>query len=110
MATKLNIVIDQGTDYLQLASAKYSNGEAINLTGYTYESQLRKHHTSNTYYVMTVTTHNANAGIVTFSMSRTLTANVPDGRYLYDVEGTSSANTRTRLFQGIATITPEITK
>ena len=32
------------------------------------------------------------------------------GRYVYDVELTNSSNTRSRLVEGIATITPEVTR
>ena len=38
-------------------------------------------------------------------LSRGQTANLASGRYVYDVEVTDSANTRSRLVEGIVTVT-----
>jgi hypothetical protein len=35
---------------------------------------------------------------------------MPPGRYLYDVEITSSSGTKTRVVEGIVTVNPEITQ
>ena len=43
-------------------------------------------------------------------MDSDYTANIAAGRYLYDVEVVSSADVVTRVLQGIATISPEITR
>ena len=46
MATKANIVIDQGTTFSTVINLADENGDAINLTGYSANSQIRKHYSS----------------------------------------------------------------
>ena len=43
-------------------------------------------------------------------MDKDQTRDIPAGRYLYDVEITSPEGERTRVLEGIVTVTPEITK
>lgn len=109
MAAKANIVIDQGADFSTTVTVTDDNGDIVDLTGYTSSGQIRKNFTSSTSYDFT-TSINASGGTITLSLSRTTTANIAAGRYVYDVEITSSANTRSRLVEGIATITPEVTR
>ena len=35
---------------------------------------------------------------------------IPPGRYLYDLEITSGSGAKTRVVQGVATVTPQITQ
>ena len=108
MAVKANLIIDQGSDYNVTIDVQYANGTSYDLSGFTGRAQMRKSPFSSTNYDFTVTT--ANSGTVTLEMTSAYTANVTAGRYLYDVEVISSANVVTRVLQGIATVSPEITK
>jgi len=111
MAAKANIVIEQGTDYSTTLTVQSTDGTATDLTGYTGAGQIRKHYTSNTAINFTVSFGTPrSAGQITLSLGRVTTANMESGRYVYDVEITNSANTRSRLVEGIVTITPEVTK
>ena len=99
MAAKANIIIEQGTDFSTTLTVEGDSGSATDLTGYTGAAQIRKHYgTPRT------------DGKLTLSLGRTVTANIADGRYVYDVELTNSANTRTRLVEGIVTVTPQVTR
>jgi len=111
MGAKANIVIDQGTDFSTTLTVTDDNGTAVDLTGYTANGHIRKHYTSTTATPFTVAfTSPRTTGKLTISLSRTVTANIESGRYVYDVEITSAANTRSRLVEGIATVTPEVTR
>jgi len=44
MATKLNLFIDQGTDFSTTIEVADDAGTPINLTTYTGRSQMRKHY------------------------------------------------------------------
>ena len=44
------------------------------------------------------------------SLNADETSNIVAGRYVYDVEITSSANVTSRIVEGIVTVTPEVTK
>lgn len=111
MAAKANIVIEQGTDYSTILTVEGTDGTATDLTGYTGAAQIRKHYSSNTAVNFTVSFGTPRSeGKITLSLGRLTTANMEHGRYVYDVEITNAANTRSRLVEGIVTITPEVTK
>ena len=111
MAAKANIIIDQGADFSTTITVTDDAGDAVDLTGYTGEGQIRKHYTSTTSTPITLNFGSPRSdGEITLSLGRTVTANMEAGRYVYDVEITSSANTRSRLIEGIATVTPEVTR
>ena len=109
MATKANIVIDQGTTFSTTIILADENGDNIDLTGYTGRSQMRKHYTSSNSQSFTVALSNT-AGVVSLSLSATQTANLIPGRYVYDVEVISAANVVSRIVEGIVTVTPEVTR
>jgi hypothetical protein len=108
MATKLNLYIDQGTDFETSIEVTDDDGEAIDLSAFTGRSQIRKHYTSSTYYSFDVAT--SSGGSITLTMAANTSTNIPAGRYLYDLELVSSANVVSRIVEGIVTITPEVTR
>ena len=109
MGTKLNLVIDQGSSFSTTLNLTDDDGGVINLTGYTAAGQLRKHYTSSNSVSFTITLGGAN-GTVTLAMSSNTTANIAAGRYVYDVELTDDAGLVSRLFEGIVTVTPQVTR
>jgi hypothetical protein len=111
MAIKANIVIDQGADFSSTITVTDAAGDAVDLTGYTGSGQIRKHYTSNTATNFSVSFGSPRtSGTITLALSRDVTSAIESGRYVYDVEITSGANTRSRLVEGIATVTPEVTR
>lgn len=108
MATKANLLIDQGTTYEVTLDLTDENGDVLALTGYTANSQLRKWYTS-TNSTSFSTSINAEAGTITLSLTANQTANLTAGRYVYDVEVTSSG-VISRIIEGIITVTPNVTK
>jgi hypothetical protein len=109
MATKANIVIDQGTTFSTVITLADENGDAINLTGYSANSQIRKHYSSSNSQSFSVSL-GGSLGTVTLSLTSTQTSNLVAGRYVYDVEVTSSSNVISRIVEGIVTVTPEVTR
>ena len=108
MAQKTNLVIDQGTTYSSSFQVKESNGDPINLSTYTVASKIRKTYTSSNSVAFTATGNST--GWVTLSLNSNATSNLVSGRYVYDVEITSSANATSRVSEGIITITPQVTR
>ena len=88
---------------------KDSAGDLLDLTNYTANSQMRKHYTSNSSTTFT-TAVNTTSSVVTISLTANETSNVVFGRYLYDLEITSNTGIITRSYEGLVTVTPEITK
>lgn len=109
MATKANLFIDQGATFNTVITLTDNNGDIIDISGYTGAAQMRKHYTSSTAKSFTVGLGGAN-GTITLSMSANATANIEAGRYLYDVELTDAGGIVSRVFEGIVTVNPNITR
>jgi hypothetical protein len=109
MATKANIIIDQGTTFSTIINLTDDDGVAVDLTGYTGDSEMRKHYTSSNSQSFSISL-GGNTGAITLSLTSSQTANLTPGRYVYDVEVTSSANVVSRIVEGIVTVTPEVTR
>jgi|TARA_B100000768_G_C11195852_1_gene339431 hypothetical protein len=110
MAILANLFIDQGTDFTIVVDVSDATGEILNLSGYVSAGQIRKTYGSSTI-AATFTTTNANAtGKVTMSLTDTQTSALEPGRYVYDMNITSSAGVTTRVVEGQAIITPGVTR
>lgn len=108
MAQKINIIVDQGSDWQTVVNIKAANGSSFDFTGYTGRSQIRKHYESANSVSMNVS---LNTGFVTLSLSANTTSHMDSGRYLYDVEIIHSAsNNVSRIIEGTMTISGEISK
>ena len=108
MATKANLVIDQGATFSASLNLTDENGDVLNMNGYSANSQIRKWYTS-TNAVSFSTSINTDAGTITLELSSDQTANIASGRYVYDVEINDGA-TVSRVVEGIVTVTPNVTR
>lgn len=109
MATKANLVIDQGSTFSADLNLTDENGEPLDLGGYTANSQIRKWYTSaNPAAVFTTDIHTNNA-VITLSLTADQTSNLVAGRYVYDVELNDGAEV-SRIVEGIVTVTPQVTR
>jgi len=109
MATKANILIDQGSDFTTTITITDNDGDIIDLSDYTGAAQMRKHYTSSNATSFSVSISPETGG-VTLSLTSAQTSNLVAGRYVYDCELTSSSNTVSRVVEGIATVTPQVTR
>ena len=109
MATKANITIDQGTTFSTVISLADDEDVAVDLTGYTANSQIRKHYSSSNSQSFSISL-GGTSGTISLSLTSTQTSNLTPGRYVYDVELTSSSNVVSRIVEGIVTVTPEVTR
>ena len=110
MASVSNLFVDQGADYSNIITVASTTGAPLDLTGYTVKSQMRKSYTSSTFYNFTASVYDAVNGKVRLQLNSTQSEAIIPGRYLYDVEITSGSGGKTRVIEGIVTVTPEITK
>lgn len=100
MAVYSNLTVDQGSDVTFTIDVTDTNGDILNLTGYSAAGQIRKSFSSSTAVDFTATITNATRGEVTLQLSNTQTNAMKAGRYLYDVEITSSGGAKTRVLEG----------
>ena len=111
MATKLNLVIDQGATYSNSSIIAYDNtNTAIDFSGntYTIASKIRKHYASTNAVAFTASS-NSSTGHITLQLTANATSNIVSGRYVYDIEITSNTGIVTRVKEGIVTVTPQVT-
>ena len=108
MATKVNLVVDQGTTFTTSITFNDENGNTINFSTYSGAAQMRKHFTSSnsTSFSVSLTSN----GVVTLSLTANQTGNLVAGRYVYDLEVTDASNQISRLIEGIVTVTPNVTR
>ena len=111
MSKPLNLFVDCGSDYEKTIPLKQSNGNPIDLTGYTFLSQLRRHYTDTVAYNFTVTASGSpTLGVIKMAMAASVSETIPAGRYVYDVlaiNGTTGA--QVRLLEGVVDVTPRVT-
>lgn len=110
MATISNLFIDAGSTYSNIVTIAASNGAPVNLTGYSVASQMRKSYQSSVGYTFTASIYLASQGKIRLEMTDEQTEAIPPGRYIYDVEIEAPNGNRTRVVEGIVTVTPQITK
>ena len=108
MATKVNLVVDQGTTFTTSITFNDENGNTINFSTYSGAAQMRKHFTSSnsTSFSVSLTSN----GVVTLSLTANQTGNLVAGRYVYDLEVTDASNQISRLIEGVVTVTPNVTR
>lgn len=113
-ATTYDLLIEQGATFSQVITYKES-GVAVNLTGYTARMQVRSTLES-AEALIELTTANGRialggaAGTITLTISATDTAALTAGRGVYDLELVSGSGIVTRLLQGVATISRNVTR
>ena len=111
MAAIANLTVDQGTSFTSDVTVKDANDNAFNLTGYTANAKMAKGFASTRTRTTITTTVAADAttGVVTLSLTSTVTAGLDAERYVYDLEitQTSSGNV-TRVIEGIITVRPQV--
>jgi hypothetical protein len=109
MATKANLVIDQGSTFSTDLTLTDENGDVMVLNGYTANSQIRKWYTSTTPAATFATSINVESGQITLNLTSNQTSNLVAGRYVYDVELVSGSDV-SRIVEGIITVTPQVTR
>jgi hypothetical protein len=110
LADFVEIQIEAGATFTTQVTVNDANGNPKDLTDYTARSQLRKSYYSTTSVNFEIVITDPASGEIEMSLSASETANIRAGRYVYDVEIEDSSNTVTRIFEGIATVLPNVTR
>jgi hypothetical protein len=106
MASKANLIIDQGDTYSVTLNVTDDSDNVLDLAGYTVSSKMRKWYTSNTAVLFNCST-NVASGSVTLGLDANTTLGIAPGRYVYDVIITKG-NTVMRILEGLVTVTPGV--
>lgn len=115
MAENYSFVIDQGADWYLNIAYKDSAGAAINLTGYTAAMQFRLIVSSPTAALSLtsssgITITGATGNLAIHATAAQTAALDDSAKYDYDLEITSPTGVVTRLIQGVASVSSQITR
>jgi hypothetical protein len=102
--------LEQYANFSTTVNVEDSSGAALNLSGYSAASQIRKSYYSTTATNFTASISGIANGEVTISMTAANTANMTPGRYLYDLVITSPTSIKTRVIEGIVVVLPGVTQ
>lgn len=110
-AAYTDLYIDQGADFETTLDLVADDGTPINLSGYSFISQIRKsYYSANaTANIAVVVTDSAN-GNTKLTLDSANTANIFPGRYVYDVLMKDVANTTSKIVEGIITVNPGVSR
>jgi hypothetical protein len=114
MAVQYNVEIDQGADWFLNVTYEQPAGTPVNITGYTSALQLRSLPTDATAVLSLSTgsgiTITGSTGLVAVHATAAQTRAIDEGVYYYDLEITSQSGIVTRLVQGQAYVSAEVTR
>lgn len=110
MADFVEIQIEAGATFSTEVTVNDANGFPKDLSEYTVRSQLRKSYYSTTAIDFDINVSDPLNGIIEMGISANTTSNIRAGRYVYDVEIEDSESVVTRIFEGIATVLPNVTR
>ncbi len=104
----INIVIPQGSDFVESFQSKENDGSASNLSSYVGSAEIKKHHDSTTSSSFTVNIIGS-TGEVSIAMTGGKTSSLKSGRHYYDVRLVSPSGSVSRLVEGMAMVNSGIT-
>jgi hypothetical protein len=112
MAGFAELYIDQGTSFNNIINLTDDvTNAAINTSGYTITSQMRRSYYSvNASANITCTITNPANGEITMTLTAGETANIKAGRYVFDVKVNDNLNSISRVLEGIITVLPQVSK
>jgi hypothetical protein len=106
-----NLYVDQGSSYDATLQITDLDEQALDLTGHSAISQIRKTYTSNTKVDFTVSIGSIPSnGEIRLQLSDSQTSSFKMGKYVYDVRITNSNGESTRVLEGNLTINPSVSR
>ena len=106
-----NITVNSGEDFEQTFTLESTDSSsALNLTGYSVSSQMRKHAGSSTKTDFTAEALTPlTDGKIQISLTNTQTSELKAGRYVYDVV-IEKDSTKTRVVEGMVLVRQGVTR
>ena len=104
------LFLEKGTDFTTTITLADVNGDPYVLTNVIAKSQIRKSYYSTSPAAnFVITINDPTNGVIVMSLDSPTTSNIAAGRYVYDVVIKNSANTVTRVLEGIVNVLPQVT-
>ena len=103
-----NILITKGTDFSLAMTLKDAGGFALNVTNYTFKSQIRRKESTGVAAEFTITKTNASAGQIKLALTKSVTSGLPNGKLLYDLVADDGSEVR-QYVTGKVTVSDTVT-
>ena len=104
-----DIIVEQYQDFARGFQLK-EDGVVIDLTGYSFEAQLRERTQATTAWDFSTIVMDASQGLVNISMTDTTTGSIPSGYYVYDLIMVKDTGEKIRLLEGQARVKAGVTR
>ena len=105
------LFIEQGTDYNTTITLDDVDGVPFDLTDIEAKSQIRKsYYSANSTAEFIIQITDPPAGTIFMKLDANTTSGIAAGRYVYDVAIKDTANTVTRVLEGIVNVLPQVTR
>ena len=105
------LFIEQGSDYVTTITLDDVDGTPFDLSDYTGKSQIRKsYYSANSTAEFIIQITDPPAGTIFMKLDANTTSDIAAGRYVYDVAIKDTANTVTRVLEGIVNVLPQVTR
>jgi len=111
-ATVWNQNVNAGQDWMAQIHLLIADGTANrDITGQTLSSDVKRHFKSASAKTsVNIMVNDASQGLITLSLTNAQTSLLKNGKYLYDVELTTTATgAKERVIEGVFTVKPEVT-
>jgi hypothetical protein len=109
MATKTNIIVDQGATFSVLLTIRNAQGQTYDLTNKQVYATFKKSYTTASGHAFETELINEAAGQVLIRSSAEQTALYEPGRYVYDIIVADEQGKKFRAIEGQLTVTPGVT-
>jgi hypothetical protein len=102
--------LEQGSTFSSQLTLTDDYGSPYNLTNFTVRGRAKKSYTTaNVAFNFSTEITNANTGLITLSVDAPTTANIPYGKYVYDVTVSTQSNVVSRILEGQIYVSPGVT-
>ena len=111
MAAIANLRIDQGASFSSDVTVTNSDGNVVDLSGYTTSARMAKSYGASSFVDITAAVaSDATTGVIELTLTDTQTGALDaPARYVYDVYITqTSSSTVTRVIEGVITVNPKV--
>ena len=103
-----NITITRGTDFAIAMTLEDADGTAINVTNYTFKSEVRRKESTGVAATFTITKTNAGAGAIKLALTQAQTQALPVGKLKYDLVANDGTDV-SQYIQGTITVVDTVT-
>jgi hypothetical protein len=104
------LYIEKGSSFSTSVSLSDTFGASYNLMNFSASSQIRKSYYSANSTASFTTSINTSTGAITLSLGANTTSNIAPGRYVYDLVVNDGYGNISRILEGIAEVSPNVTR